>query len=159
MNTTMANPADDSTTFGVVEGTSVMTLRGPLPVEALEPGDRVITRQGALRLEQVAMRREAAPLLVRVAASALAPDRPESDIVLAAGQPILLRDWRAPALAGQQQALVPAGRMADGEYIRPERQQEARIYTLHFAVPAVVYAHGLELACAPVAAAAAIAAA
>lgn len=154
MNTTQAGSADDGATYGIVQGTHVMTLRGALPVEALEPGDRVITRQGALRLEHVAMRREASPRLVRVAASALAPERPEADIVLAADQPILVRDWRAPVLAGLPQALMPVGRLTDGEYIRPERNDEARIYTLHFAVPAVIYAHGLELACAPVAAAA-----
>jgi hypothetical protein len=129
-----------------------MTLRGAVPVETLQPGDRVVTRAGALRLERVALRLEERPRLVRVAASALAPERPEADIVLAADQPILVRDWRAPALAGQPQALMPAGRLADGDHIRPEQPHEARIYTLHFAVPAVIYAHGLELACAPVAA-------
>ena len=153
MNTTQAGSADDGATYGIVEGTSVLTLRGTVPVEMLEPGDRIVTRAGALRLERVALRRETCPRLVRVAASALAPERPEADIVLASDQPILVRDWRAGALAGQPQALMPAGRLADGEYIRPEPADEARIYTLHFAVPAVIYAHGLELACAPVAAA------
>ncbi|HMO72663.1 MAG TPA: Hint domain-containing protein [Paracoccaceae bacterium] len=158
MNAMTAGPADDGATYGLLEGTNVMTLRGAMPVEALEPGDRVITRSGALALERVAMRREAAPRMVRVAASALATDRPDADIVMTADQPILVRDWRAPAMAGQPQALMAAGRMADGEYIRPEPMDEARLYTLHFAVPAVIYAHGLELACAPVAAVAVVAA-
>jgi Hint domain len=136
---------------GFTEGSEVLTLSGIKSVEALSPGDRVVTRGGTRVLRSVTHRRVENPELVRVSASALGHDRPEADIVIAADQPILLRDWRARALAGEDRALVAAGRLADGEYIRHEACSEARLYTLHFDGPAVIYAQGLELACATVA--------
>jgi Hint domain len=135
---------------GFVAGSLVMTLRGAVPVESLQPGDRVITRNGALALRSVATRVEARARLVRISASALGECRPEEDIVVAAGQPILVRDWRAPAMTGKAAAMIPAARLADGEYIRAEARRDTVIYTLHFDHPAAVYAQGLELDCTPV---------
>ncbi|MFN3972973.1 MAG: Hint domain-containing protein [Gemmobacter sp.] len=134
---------------GLVEGTLVLTLRGTLPVEALKPGDRIITRAGALRLAYVDMRLEARARLVRVSAAALGAERPDADITVAADQPILVRDWRARALADADRAMIPAGRLVDGEYIRTHAMRDARLYVLHFDVAAVIYAQGLELACEP----------
>jgi hypothetical protein len=136
---------------GFVEGSEVLTMSGIRTVEALTPGDRVVTRGGTRVLRSVTHRTVPNPDLVRVSASALGHDRPEADIVIAADQPILLRDWRARALAGEDRALVAAGRLTDGEYIRPEPCAAAELYTLHFDGPVVVYAQGLELACAMVA--------
>lgn len=135
---------------GLAEGALVMTLTGPVPVEHLVPGDRILTRSGALRLQAVEVRTEPRARMVCVSAAALGPDRPEADITLAADQPILVRDWRAPALAGAEKALIPAGRLVDGEYIRSVALRDTRIFALHFAVPAVIYAQGLELTCDPV---------
>lgn len=147
----------DADNTGLAEGTQVMTLRGPVAVEALQPGDRIITRSGALLLQSVASRIEPRARLMRISAAALGADRPDGDLTVAADQPILVRDWRGPALAGAAQALIPAAKLADGEYIRAEVLRDARLFRLHFAVPAVVYVQGLELACepAPVAAVAA----
>lgn len=131
---------------GLVEGSIVMTLAGPRRVEALRPGDRVVTRSGALRLAELRVRTLARARLVRVSASALAPDQPEDDILLAADQPILVRDWRARAMAGRDRAAIPAGRLADGEYIRAEARRNVRLFVPVFAQPAVIYAQGLELA-------------
>ncbi|QYK40252.1 MAG: Hint domain-containing protein [Paracoccaceae bacterium] len=139
--------SQDGAGYGLTEGSTVQTLRGPQPVENLRPGDRIVTRAGALRLTEVEERIVARARLMRVSASALGPDRPEADIVLAADQPILLRDWRAPALAGTDRAMIPATRLADGEYIRAEARRDVRLFLLRFDVPAVIYAQGLELAC------------
>lgn len=132
---------------GVVEGTGILTLRGEIPVESLRPGDRVITRTGALRLVAVERRVERMARLVRVSASALGEDYPEEDIWIAAGQPVLVRDWRAKALTGADRAMIPAARLCDGEYVRAEMRRDAAIFTLRFDAPAVIYAGGLELGC------------
>ena len=49
--------------------------------------------------------------------------KPADDVLVAADQPILIRDWRAKALFG--------------------------LFALHFDAPAVIFAGGLELACQP----------
>jgi hypothetical protein len=137
--------------MGLVEGSMILTLMGPRAVETLRTGDRIVTRSGAMVLRGVEARVMRHARLVRVTASALAPERPEEDVTLAADQPILVRDWRATALAGAPQAMIPADRLADGEYIRAEARRDTRIFALHFDRPAVIYAQGLELGCEAVA--------
>lgn len=132
---------------GLLQGTPVMTMLGAKAVEDLAVGDRVITRHGAMRLRAVEMHALPRARMVRVVDSALGKDRPEADIVIAEGQAILVRDWRARALADADRAMIPAMHLIDGEYIRAEAQRNATIYALRFDEPAVVYACGLELAC------------
>jgi Hint domain len=134
---------------GIIAGTVVLTLEGEIPVQFLAPGDRVITRSGAKKLQsvEVAVVRDAA--MVRVSASSLGHERPEADLFVAPSQQILVRDWRAKALYNKDVAMVEAQRLADGEYIRKEVVAEVRLFTLRFEREEVVYAGGLELACAP----------
>lgn len=136
---------------GITAGTCVLTLEGEMPVQFLAPGDRVITRSGARVLKdiRVTVLRDAA--MVRISASALGHERPEDDMFVAPSQPVLVRDWRAKALYGKDVAMVEAQRLADGDYIRKEVVAELRLFTLVFEREEVVYAGGLELACAPVA--------
>jgi hypothetical protein len=132
---------------GLVEGSTVMTLSGAKAVQDLRAGDRVITRSGAMVLRDIEMRTERHARLVRISASALGNERPDEDITVAADQPILVRDWRAQALAGSDRAMIPAARLADGEYIRAEARRDIRVYRLCFDAPAVIYAQGLEFGC------------
>jgi hypothetical protein len=131
----------------MIAGTPVLTLDGALPVDYLQPGDRVLTRAGVRRLKQVEVTVVRNARVVHVAHGTLGVDRPSADVTVSAGQEILIRDWRARALYGTDQALVPAARLADGEYIRSETLGEARFFTLGFEEDAVIYAGGLELAC------------
>jgi hypothetical protein len=87
--------------------------------------------------------------MVRISASALGHDRPEADMFVAPSQQVLVRDWRAKALYSKDVAMVEAQRLADGDYIRKETVAEVRLFTLVFEREEVVYAGGLELACAP----------
>ncbi len=134
---------------GLVAGTLILTLEGELPVQFLSPGDRIVTRSGArvLRGIEVTVLQEAT--MIRVSASALGPDRPEDDMFVAPAQPLLVRDWRAQAMFGQNSAMVEAQRLTDGEYIRRETVAEIRLFTLRFDREEVVYAGGLEVACPP----------
>lgn len=128
-------------------GTGVLSLAGELPVEFLEPGDRIITRSGARILRSVEVTVVQNARVIRLSPHVLGANRPGADLVVAPDQPILIRDWRAQALYGAAQALVPAARLADGEYIRAETLAEVRLYTLRFDADEVIYAGGLELAC------------
>jgi hypothetical protein len=132
---------------GMLAGTTVRTLEGVLPVEYLTPGDRIVTRNGARRLTSVSVQVRKMVDLVRIRASTLGHDRPEQDLLVAPGQPLLIRDWRARAIFGQPVAVIPAARLADGEFISLETHRLVRLFTLRFDEDEVIYAEGLELAC------------
>ena len=139
---------------GLAIGTPVLTLDGTLPVEYLAPGDRIVTRAGARKLNAVEVTLVQNARVIRISAGVLAVDSPEADIIVTPDQQIFIRDWRAKALTGQNAAMIAAARLVDGAYVRAEVAAELRLYTLRFDEDAVIYAGGLELACtaAPVAA-------
>jgi hypothetical protein len=116
-------------------------------VDFLEIGDRVLTRSGVRILKAIEVSVVHNARMVRIGASTLGNERPEEDVLVPATQQILVRDWRAMALAGTKQALIAAARLADGEFIRGEIVDAARIYTLGFEDDCVIYAGGLELGC------------
>lgn len=149
--------SDDQTDLrlltGMAAGTRVRTLDGVLPVEYLQPGDRIVTRSGARRLVAVSVRQLRALAVVRVKASTLGHDRPEADLLLGPGQPVVVRDWRARILYGADVAAVPSARLADGEFVLHETKAKLRLYTLRFAEDEVIWAEGVELACPAVTAA------
>ncbi|MCR8549060.1 Hint domain-containing protein [Salipiger sp. P9] len=130
----------------LVAGTVVLTLDGALPVEYLSPGDRVITRDSGTAVLRGIRRRKAQAKLVAIRAGTLGSARPDSDAIVPAGQEILVRDWRAKALFGASRALVPAERLADGEFIRVIGTREVELLELQFDAPHILYADGLELA-------------
>jgi hypothetical protein len=130
-------------------GTMVLTLDGALPVQFLAIGDRVITRAGARSLREVTVTVLSDVRLVRISARALTPDSPQDDVILPPDQPIFIRDWRAQAMLGERQGVVPARKLMDGEHIRAESFVEMRLYTLRFDREEVIYAGGLELVCTP----------
>jgi hypothetical protein len=133
--------------LGLLAGTQIRTLDGLLPVEFLEPGDRIVTRAGSRRLVAVSVVQRRMARVVRIRATTLGHDRPEQDLLLAPGQPVMIRDWRARALYGVEAAAIPAVRLADGEFIVTEILRQVQIFTLRFAEDEVIYAEGLEIAC------------
>lgn len=132
---------------GVLAGTMVRTLDGVLPVEYLTPGDRIVTRGGMRRVTSISVVTRKMIDLVRIRASTMGHDRPDQDLLVSPGQPILIRDWRAQAIFGMPVATVPAARLADGEFVCLETHRNARLFTLRFDEDEVIYAEGLELAC------------
>lgn len=132
---------------GMLVGTMVRTLEGVLPVEYLVPGDRIVTRSGMRRLASVSVVARKMVDLVRIRASTVGHDRPDQDLFLSPGQPVVIRDWRAQALYGVPAAAVPAARLADGEFVCLETHRNVRLFTLRFDDEEVIYAEGLELAC------------
>lgn len=132
---------------GLAEGTDVLTLTGALPVENLAAGMRIITRNGVRQLKAIHSR-AGSGRMVRISASALGVDQPAEDLHLDPHSRILIRDWRARALKGCDQAVMSASKLVDGEYIRLE-ERSLRLFSLEFDGPEVIYAGGLELAIAP----------
>ena len=138
------------TRSGVAAGTRIMTMDGEIPVEFLEPGDRIITRDsGVVTLRAIGVTEVTNEPMIRVTADSLGLGRPGEDVLLAPGQCLLLRDWRAKALYGQAQAMVPVARLVDGQYVSHCTVASARVYTLQFDRQHVIYAEGLELASSP----------
>ena len=132
---------------GMTAGTRVRTLDGVLPVEYLTPGDRIVTRGGARRLTSISVVARKMVDLVRIRASTMGHDRPDHDLLLSPGQPVVIRDWRAQAIFGLPAAAIPAARLADGEFVCLETHRQVRLFTLRFDDEEVIYAEGLELAC------------
>ena len=133
---------------GLMPGTLVLTEDGALPVETLTPGDRIITRNtGLVTLKAIEHDFEICET-VRIRAGSLGHDRPDADTIVPSRQKLLIRDWRARALYLSDQALVEARRLIDGEYIRLQPRGQHMVFRLSFDSPQVIYADGLELACA-----------
>jgi len=130
---------------GLVSGTILLTADGEIPVEYLSPGDRIITRNAGLialgAIQSVRVRDEA----VKIAAGSLGDTKPTHHVMLPAAQMVLVRDWRAKALRGASQAVMPAGCLIDNEFITSLGVREMTLIRLGFDAPYVVYADGLEL--------------
>jgi hypothetical protein len=124
----------------------VLTLAGEMPASEISIGDRVITRDSGVAIVRSVTSRQAAVQAVRILAGSLGHTRPECDVMLPSGQPILVRDWRAQAMFNTRQAMVPAYRLIDGEFITDAGTQEMSLYHLHFDAPHILYVEGLELA-------------
>jgi hypothetical protein len=140
-----ATEAPSRPAAGIAAGSTILTLDGEMPVEFLSVGDRIITRDsGIATLKAITpIKSDAA---YRIKASVLGHDRPQSDLLVAAGQRILLRDWRAKALYGVAEALVPVERLADGESISRETGRSTAFFALEFDAPHILYVDGVELA-------------
>jgi len=143
---------------GIGAGTMVLTLRGAVMVEDLRPGDKVITRDSGTAVLKSLRCHHLHTAVFRLRPDALGEGRPEQETLLAAGQRILLRDWRAKALFGVAEALVPVEKLEDGDYITALPAQRTQVFDLVFDAPHIIYAGGLEMAAtAPQAAAVAVA--
>ena len=133
------------THVGLVAGTIMLTADGEIPVEYLSPGDRIITRNaGMARLNAVESERITEEA-VAIAAGALGNSRPEHSAMVPASQMILVRDWRAKALRGATQAVMPAGCLIDDQFITSLGPREMTLVRLGFDAPHVVYADGMEI--------------
>lgn len=133
-------------TGGLLADSIIITLDGERRVADLKIGDRVITRDSGTAVLRGIARHRLRSAEVRIIAGTLGHTRPERDVTLPAGQLLLVRDWRAKTLFGSAQALVPAARLVDGEFVTLQSVQEMTLFSLDFAVPRIVYVDGLELA-------------
>ena len=136
-------------------GTRILTPNGPVPIEELEAGDRVITRDhgvqsirwiGATTLSAgyVAAIPSLRPILIRQ--GALGENQPEQDMRLSRQHRVLVRDWRAELMFGVEGGvLVPAFSLCNDKTVIAEKPTEDVVY-IHMAFDdhEVVYADGVE---------------
>ena len=130
---------------GLVSGTLLLTADGEIPVEYLSPGDRIITRNaGMVRLTAIQTYR-ITDEAIKIAAGSLGDSKPTHHVMVPAAQMILIRDWRARAMHGAAQAVIPAGCLVDDEFVTSLGLREMTLVRLGFEAPHVIYADGLEL--------------
>jgi len=135
-------------------GTLIDTPDGPRPVEALRPGDRVLTRDdGAQELMWIGSRRmtgarlHALPHLrpVRIRAGAFGIGRPTGDLIVSPQHRMLIRGPQARALFNEAEVLVQACDLVNGGSVRVE-QGLAGLHYIHllFERHQVIRANGME---------------
>lgn len=119
--------------FGL--GAGILTTDGELPVEFLEPGDRIVTHdRGAVALSRLIVRMVPASAMIRVRPSVLVPEGGGGrDFYISADQMIVLRGWQARAMFGKPAALVKAARLVDGAHMaRLAGTEPMRLFQLAF---------------------------
>lgn len=108
-------------------GTMIATDYGPVPIEALRQGHRVVTRDNGLRRVQwigrrdmdyaeVAFEPELAPVLVR--AGALGNGRPYRDMMVSPSHRFLISQEQSFLAIDGNEALVAARHLLDGRMVR-----------------------------------------
>lgn len=131
---------------GLMASSIILTLDGEMRVADIQPGQRVITRDSGTAQVTSVRRHQIMDRAVRIRAGSLGDTRPDRDVTLPAGQGVLVRDWRAQALFGAAQAMVPASRLIDGEFITDLGLTSMTIYEIEFDRPHILYVDGLEVA-------------
>ena len=99
---------------GLATGTTVMTLDGEKPVEHLNVGDRVITRDSGMAVLREIRSEEAFVASIQIKAGSLGDTRPQDDMIVGPDTLVHIRDWRAKAMFGADVATVKAKRLIDG---------------------------------------------
>lgn len=130
-------------TSGLVAGTLVETAAGWQPVEALQPGDALHTLDGGLarilRLDCRSMQPAPETTLILVKGGTFDTC---SDMVLVAGQHLLIDTLDDPAMNGAPFALVPARALLGCDGVqRRSLTAPIRIITPIFADEEVIYAN------------------
>ncbi|MCF6443379.1 Hint domain-containing protein [Nereida sp. MMG025] len=130
---------------GFTAGTDIMTADGMIPVEFLEVGDRVITRDSGMARLEIIQKISVRSDMIKIAAGAFGKGRPVRDMLMPAGQNIYLRDWRAKAVFGAPRVAVPAHRLVDGEYLQKAGHARLILFRLGFERAHILYASGMEV--------------
>ena len=113
----------------LARGTLIETPHGEVPIEDLEHGDEVLGRDGSARLViwtghsrisplELALRPQLRPL--RIGVGALTGGRPGQDLWLAQDQRLVVDDWRAAYLFGEDEILAPAHSLLNGRNVTVE---------------------------------------
>ena len=125
-------------------GTMIATPDGPRAVETLRPGDMVLTLddgpQPVLFVSEqrfVATGRNAP---VRICKGALGNER---DLMVSQQHRMLIDDWRAELFFGQNEVLVAAKHLVNGDTIYVQQGDEVRYVHLLFAKHQIVWAEGI----------------
>lgn len=145
IDTASADVVTPTRNAGVCVGTTVLTLQGETPVEHLNVGDRIITRDSGMAILRDIRKTRAKMQTIRIKAGSLGHTRPDRDMIVAPGARIHIRDWRAEAIYGAPTATVEAHKLVDGEYLATQNAREIDTYELIFDRQHIIYADGIEM--------------
>ncbi|MGI3212497.1 Hint domain-containing protein [Roseovarius tibetensis] len=147
-----ASPLFDSAHSAFVRGTLITTTCGPIAIEDMLPGDRVVTAEHGKQTvrwigSMTVGRTEKAdtPIrLTRIMTDALGVMRPLSDLMVGPGARLLSHPRHLRARVGADPVLTPARAMADGMQIfEVTQRQSVTLYHLCLGQHAVITANGL----------------
>lgn len=135
-------------------GTRILTPRGPMPVEALHEGDKVLTKDnGPQDILWVGSRRMtgarlyAMPKLrpIRIRPAALGRGRPEGELLVSPEHRMLLEGPEAMDLFNTPEVLVAAKDMVNGSTVVVDHVLREVTY-IHLLLPAhnILWANGIE---------------
>lgn len=129
-------------------GTLIQTVPGERPIETLQAGDRVITRDGGSQiLRWIGQRRMTvtpASAPIRILAGALGEGVPEREVRVSPLHRILVRSAKAQLLFGEDEVLVAAKFLVnDTNILRDTSARVVDYVHLMFDDHAVVYTEGL----------------
>jgi len=143
----------DAAHSAFVRGTLITTTSGPIAIEDLLPGDRVVTRaQGPMAVLWIGSvtlpvsRRTASPCrLTRIMTDAFGAMRPLSDLIVGPGARFLSYPRHLRACCGSEPVLTPAHAMTDGMQIFDMYPHEpVTLYHICLQQHAIITASGLE---------------
>ncbi|MBN9889677.1 Hint domain-containing protein [Salipiger abyssi] len=121
-----ASPLFEEAATAFARGTLMPTVRGPVAIEDLLPGDYLETSEGAQPVTWIGsttyvpgVDEDATTLasMVRITSDAFGPGRPMGDVLVGPAARMVLRRGRLKSLIGQEKVLVPVSDFADGDRI------------------------------------------
>lgn len=134
--------------------TRIRTPSGEVPITQLTSGDLVVTADnGAQPIRWIGRTCLPAAVLarcpefrpVRIARDAFGANRPCRDTALSPQHRILIRDWRAAYLYGEDEVLVPIKKLINGNSIAIDHgAQDVTYYHLAFDRHEVIWGDGLQ---------------
>ncbi len=137
-----------------VRGTRIRTPRGDVPVETLSPDDEVCCGDGVNRPVRWIGSRVVSPETLKANNSlrpvvfqrgALADGVPSRTLRLSPQHRVLLRDWRAELLFGENEVLVPAISLQnDKDIVRDHSCEEVEYFHILLDGHHTVFADGVE---------------
>lgn len=131
---------------GFAKGTLILTIDGPVFVEDLHPGDRVLTRDhGPQHLKSLG-RSLSTDRAITVAPEAIGPGLPWRHLRLAPQQRVLVAGWKAELLFGTDEVLVAVGDLvSDGTILAQAAIGATPLYHLAFDAAQIIWAEGIEV--------------
>ncbi|MEM7644813.1 MAG: Hint domain-containing protein, partial [Pseudomonadota bacterium] len=142
---TVVNFAEIETIICFADGTRIATPHGPRSVENLREGDLVLTRDdGPQPLRWIGacpIRPADGQAPIRFEAGTVGNDRP---LRVSPQHRMIVRGWRAQILFGEEEVLVPAISLVDGQGVRQEEPKKVTYRHLLCDTHQIVFADGAE---------------
>lgn len=133
-------PITDSPLFGFAAGTHIMTMRGEIPVEELNVGDRVVTRdRGMQTLRWIGSTTQTVRHTGAVTFSE-GVIKNGRDLTLCASQRVVLKGTESMMRFGKREILAEAHRFLDGEHVVQSPSDDLQFFRLLLDQHEVIYA-------------------